>query len=113
RAAIDAWYSAAEAVARRLIGGETGEAIVDAMSEMQRKRASARAQLDRMSTFDRAELTTAFAEARKAQADGKRVHILVTVTCLSVFLLLTFSLTRNVIGALTAITSGFERFGRG
>ncbi len=113
QAAVEAWYLASDGVARRLISGETGEPIVEAIAEMQRKRAAARSLLDRMSTFDRRELASAFADARQAQATGRRVHILVTVTCLSFFLLLTFWLTRNVLTALRALTSGFERFGRG
>lgn len=70
RSAVDAYYRAGFAVSRRLIRGETGEAIVDAMAQMQLADAHAQAELNRVATVHRGELTRAFDALRSATREA-------------------------------------------
>jgi len=68
RDAIDGYYAAAVEVSRRLITGETGEALVEAMSAMQQRQARASDLVKAVGAFDRRELAQSFAAAAASRS---------------------------------------------
>lgn len=113
RTALEEYYSAAHDVSRRLIAGETGEPIVDAMAHMQAKQARAAQLLKQTTAFDRTELTAAFAEARRVQASATQVRLAVAITCLALVIALSLWLSRGTMSSIEALVEGLERFGTG
>src|ERR1700733_6581276 len=67
RSAVDDYYSAAYGVSRRMLAGETGEPVVDAIAAMQGKQTRALEALRKTTALDKDELAAAFASARRAQ----------------------------------------------
>src|SRR5581483_184447 len=61
RAALDDYYATALDVSRRLIAGETGEPLVDSIAVMQSRQRHLGELVKAATTFDRNELTQAFA----------------------------------------------------
>jgi CheY-like chemotaxis protein/signal transduction histidine kinase len=113
RTALEEYYSAAHDVSRRLIAGETGEPIVDAMALMQAKHARAAQLLKQTTSFDRSELTKAFAEAKHAEASATQARFAVVLTCLAFVMALSLWLSRGTLSSLEALVAGLERFGTG
>jgi len=76
------YFAVASDVSRRLVSGETGEALVGAMAGMQAKQALA---LDRMKVatrLDRGELRAAFASISRTQTTVGRVQLFLSASCL-------------------------------
>ncbi|HVR64618.1 MAG TPA: response regulator [Polyangia bacterium] len=113
RGAIEDYYAAAYDVSKRIIGGETGEALVRWMSSMQSKQAFAARVMKETTAFDRSQLAAAFAVASRAQAVATRERLGIIVVCLLVVVLLSVQLSRGVLGTLAQLTAGLNRFGRG
>ncbi len=113
RVAMDDYYSAAVDVSRRLVAGETGERLVDAMSAMQAKQARAADLLHSVTAFDPKELAAAFASARQAEVSGGHVRLVVSGLCLLGLVLLSWWIGGGVIRALSEVTVGLRRFGGG
>mgnify|MGYP000873803191 CR=1 FL=1 len=113
RASVEDYFLAALDVSRRLIAEETGEKIIEAMSDMQKKRVAAKTQLDRTIMFDRKEMVEAFANARQAQNAVRRVHFAVTLGYLAFVFGFALWLTRVVIRSLVNLGDGLTRFGKG
>jgi CheY-like chemotaxis protein/signal transduction histidine kinase len=113
RSAMDDYYGAAVDVSRRLIAGETGERLVDAMSAMQAKQARAADLLQTVTAFNPAELATAFAAARRAEITGGRIRLLVSLICLLGVVLLSWWIGRGVLRSLANVAVGLRRFGDG
>jgi signal transduction histidine kinase len=113
RTAFSDYYRSADAVSRRLIAGETGEAIVARMEKMQSRRARAATLLGRTTAFNRAELQRAFVAVREVQRDAAALRIAIAGICMALVLLLSWGMSRGVFRVLADITSGLERFGRG
>ncbi|HVV52390.1 MAG TPA: HAMP domain-containing protein, partial [Polyangia bacterium] len=112
-AAMDGYYQAATDVSRRLVAGETGERLVDAMGDMQEKQARAAALLQTVTAFNPAELTAAFAAAQRAEINGGHVRLVVSLACLLGLVLLSGWIGRGVIRSLAEVTAGLRRFGGG
>ncbi len=113
RDAMEEYYALAEEVAGRIIRGEQGEPLMEAIASMQAKQRQTGDLLKRATLFDREELTEGFASAARNQATAARIQLFVTVACLVLVMLLSFWLGRGVLRSLAGIASGFERFGRG
>jgi CheY-like chemotaxis protein/signal transduction histidine kinase/HAMP domain-containing protein len=113
RAAVDDYFHAAYDVSGRLIAGETGEELVDAMTAMQGKHIRAFELLKTSTAFNRGELRTAFLVAEGAQRVAGRVRLVTGVACLLSVLLLSVWLSRGVLRALSELTVGLKRFGGG
>jgi CheY-like chemotaxis protein/signal transduction histidine kinase len=113
RGAIEDYHAAATGVTRRLIAGETGEALVDAMEAMQGKHAQVTAILVRGFHVDREGLARDFDTAAQEQINATRIRLLITAICLGVVMLLSYLIGRGVLGSLTRLTEGFGRFGQG
>src|SRR3954470_11751081 len=113
RTAVQDYYSAAYDVARRLIAGEKGEAIVEAMAAMQSKHAQTAARLQRATALDKGEVANAFLEATHAQATSARIRLAVSLLCLALVVLLSLWVGRDVVRSLSALSAGVQRFGKG
>ncbi|HEY5090755.1 MAG TPA: response regulator, partial [Polyangia bacterium] len=113
RSAMDDYYLAAIDVSRRLIAGETGERVVDAMGAMQAKQARAADLLRTVTAFNPAELASAFAAARRAQVTAGRIRLLVSLVCLLGVIVLSWGIGRGLIRSLAGVTIGLRRFGDG
>jgi hypothetical protein len=100
-------------VSRRLMTGETGERLVDAMSAMQSKQARTSDLLNTVTALNPNELTAAFASARRAEVSGGHVRLTISLTCLLGLILLSWWLGRGVIRSLGLVSEGLRRFGGG
>jgi CheY-like chemotaxis protein len=113
RGAIEEYYALASGVARRMIDGETGEGMVDAMTHMQAQHNRAQAALEKATRFDQADLQRAFARVSEAERTGARVRVWVLAGCMLGVLLLVLWVSRGLLRSLARLAAGFERFGRG
>ncbi len=113
RVAIDDYYTSALDVARRLIAGETGERLVDAMSAMQMKQARAREVLGAETAFNPNELAADFAAARQAEVSGGHVRLAISLICLAGLVLLSWWIGGGVLRALSDVVLGLGRFAEG
>ena len=113
RTAVDDYYTSALDVARRLIAGETGERLVDAMTAMQTKQARARQVLESETAFNPAELAADFAAARQAEISGGRIRLAISLICLAGLVLLSWWIGGRVLRALSDVVLGLGRFGEG
>jgi signal transduction histidine kinase len=113
RAALNDYYTAAYGVSRRLISGETGEALVDAMAAMQTKHSVVVRMIKKAAALDRQELAQAFASVARAENAATSYELWICVACLLSVLALSLGLSRGVLRALADLTDGFARFGKG
>jgi len=111
--AVEDFHAAAQAVSRRLLAGETGEAVVAQMSEMQAKQARAAELLHQATSFDRTQLIDAFNAAAAGQRTGSHVRLGVSLACLVLLVFLSLWISRNVLRSVHDLTAGFRRFGEG
>ena len=113
RGAIEEYYALAAGVARRMIDGETGEGMVDAMTHMQTQQNRAKALLDRVTRFNHRDLQHAFASVDEAERTAAHVRALISLGCLVAVLLLTLLMTRGLLRSLAQLSAGLDRFGHG
>jgi CheY-like chemotaxis protein len=113
RTAVQDYYASAYDVARRLIAGEKGEAIVEAMAGMQSKHNQTALRLQRATSLDKGEMANAFLEASRAQVTSARIRLGVSLLCLAVVVSLAFWMGRDVVRSLFDLTAGVQRFGKG
>jgi CheY-like chemotaxis protein len=113
RVAVDDYSSSALDVARRLIAGETGERLVDAMSAMQMKQARAGQILGAETAFNPQDLAANFAAARQAEVSGGHIRLAISLICLVGLILLSWKLGGGVVRALSDVVLGLGRFGEG
>jgi signal transduction histidine kinase len=113
RAALEAYWKEAYDVSRKLIAGETGEEILDAIRTMQAKQLRVSQLVKKTAGLDGEEMTRAFHAALEAEASAKRYRLAVSIACLAIALALTLGLSRGLLRDVSALTTGFARFGRG
>jgi len=113
RGAVEDYYAAAFDVSRRLLAGETGEPLVDAMAAMQGKQTRTLDLMKTTTAFDRGQLAKAFAGAARAQKASNRARLAIGVGCLLVVIALSIGMTRGLLGAVHTLEVGFKRFGEG
>ncbi len=113
RRAVDAYFVAASDVTKRLIEGETGEGLVDAIAAMQAKRVVTAELIKRAAALDRDDMAAAFAGARQAESAARSYGAWISVACLVAVLLLSLALSRGLVRSVTELTEGFVRFGKG
>ncbi len=111
--AVESYGARAYDVSRRLIAGETGEAVLDAITAMQASQARTAALVKKTAALDRDEMAAAFEAAFQAEASARRYQIWASVACLGSVLLLSLGLSRGLVRSVAALTRGFARFGRG
>jgi CheY-like chemotaxis protein/signal transduction histidine kinase len=110
--AVEEYFGAASDVSRRLIGGETGEALVEAMREMQAKQARAVEVMKAATSFDQGELAQAFASISHTQTSVGRARTVMSAACLALVISMSVWLGRGVLRSLGAIELGLRRFGK-
>jgi CheY-like chemotaxis protein len=110
--AVDEYFAAAADVSRRLIGGETGEPLVDAMGGMQAKQARAVEVMKAATSFDHGELAQAFASISRTQTNVGRARTIMSAACLALVISMSIWLGRGVLRSLGAIDLGLRRFGK-
>jgi signal transduction histidine kinase/CheY-like chemotaxis protein/HAMP domain-containing protein len=113
RAAVDAYYTRAESVTRRMIKGESGDALIKDTEAMQRDQAQASQLLARAARVDEAALTTQFESVVDAQRRGARDRLIVSAFGLVLAIGLTLWISRRLYRGLGALAQGFQRFGQG
>ena len=113
KAAVADYYAAGYDVSRRLIGGETGEALVDAMAGMQAKQSHAGEVLKRAVALDRRDLAGAFAAAGRSERTAQTYELSISLACLLIVTSLSIWLSRGVLRSQAELTLGFARFGDG
>src|SRR5216684_2192222 len=112
RIALEEYHGAAYEVSRRLIDGETGEGLVEAMSAMQTKQTRATQALKEVTTFDKGQLGDAFAAASQALRSSAQVRLGISIVCLTLVIFLSVLLSRGVLRSLRELTAGLKRFGQ-
>ena len=113
RVALAEYHDSAMAVSRRLMAGEGGESVLDAISAMQRRQAHARGLLERLTAFDPQEYKRSFEAARAAQAASARIQLASTLASLGLVLFLSLWVSRSVVRSLGRLEQGFGRFAKG
>jgi CheY-like chemotaxis protein len=113
KTALDDYHATAADVSRRLISGETGEALVGAMGAMQAKQSRVMELLKAATRLDRGELKDALATIARTQATVARIRTWLTAGCLALVILLAIWLGRGVVRSVGALEVGLRRFGRG
>ena len=113
RDAVEEYYATAFGVSQRMLAGEAGEGIVDAIARMQMQQTRAEGLIKKAALFDRRELAATFAAANEAESAGARTRLIVSAACLGFVLLLSLWLSRDVLRSLAALGSGLARFGKG
>ena len=112
-AAFDGWWRRAADLARRVAGGENGEAVVEEMARLQVAQQQIRVVIRRITSVDRRVLATRLEEAREAHVTARRLNLLTTGLSLTLILVLSLTLGRGILGSVRELTAGFARFGRG
>jgi signal transduction histidine kinase len=110
--ALEVYWSGAYGVSRRLIAGETGEAVVDAIAAMQANQVRVAALVKKTASLDRDAMAAAFEAAFQAEATARSFQIGASLACLGAVLLLSLGLSRGLVRSVSALTRGFARFGR-
>jgi CheY-like chemotaxis protein/signal transduction histidine kinase/HAMP domain-containing protein len=113
RHAVTAYHEAAYSASRRLVRGESGEAMVDALAAMQVQQRAAETMLDATSQLDRGELAGGFAAVRAGVANGTRYGLAIGLLALVPVLLLSSWVGRTVFRTLGDMSRGMSRFGAG
>jgi signal transduction histidine kinase len=113
KSGLDDYFVAANELSRRLIAGETGEGVVDAASDMQKKQIRLNALLVKTTALDRRKLGEAFAAASRAGASATTYQLLIGAASLVLVLLVSLGLNRSVLRVVGALAAGLERFGGG
>jgi signal transduction histidine kinase len=113
RTSLDAYYDTALRLSRRLIDGETGEELVDAISDMQAKQAATFDLLRKTASVDREALTQAFAATEAAEATARSYQLWISVVCFGLVMALSIGFSRSLLRSLSQLGSGLLRFGAG
>jgi len=113
KSAVESYFVIANETSQRLIKSESGISIMDAMTEMQTKRALAESLLKKIADFDRGKLSEAFTQASRAQKWAAQVRFWCSVICLAFILLISSFISRDIVSKVNEITAGLARFGEG
>jgi CheY-like chemotaxis protein len=110
RHAVNDYYTVAFDVSRRLIRGEGGEGIVDAMSDMRARHLEAARMVERSSGLDRGELTRGFEAVRAANRRMLFNIMSIASACFAVVLILALWVSRSALRMVSDLSGGFARF---
>jgi signal transduction histidine kinase len=113
QSAIEDYFTAGYDVSRRLIAGETGEKLLEAIAAMQAQQARTAALVQTAGALDRGDLTDAFARVGRAEATARSYRLWVSVACLAAVVVLSLWVGRGLVRSVASLTEGFDRFGHG
>ncbi len=111
--AVTAYHDAAYGVSRRLLRGETGEALVDALAAMQAQQHATEALIASSARLDRRELAGGFAAVRRGITAGSRYALAIGLVNLTLVLGLAAWTGRAAVTSLANLSSGVARFATG
>jgi len=112
RAAQD-YFRTAHSLSRRMIAGETGEALVGELSQMQTKQLTLSRLIETKTRLKQDEMRAAFEGAHRARRTGQRVNLAISVGCLVLVLGLSVGINRELLRSLTDFSEGLARFAKG
>ena len=110
---IHDYDEAAQDVSRRLIAGDTGEALVDRMARMQAQQAKVEALIKQTTGLSRGELAASFGAVERASQRADRFRLAIGLSGLALVLALSLSVTKGVFGGLKVLSVGLSRFATG
>jgi hypothetical protein len=113
RRAIDAYYAAAFDISRRLIAGETGEALVSDMAKMQALDAEVAKVVQAATSLSRNKLAAGFSAVREASERASDIRFGLGIGSLVLAIGLALLVSRGVLRSVTRLSGGFSRFGSG
>ncbi len=113
RHAIVSYHEAAYAASRRLLRGESGEAMVNALAAMQVKQRATEELIRRTTRLDRGELAGGFAAIRAGVASRTRYLLLIGALSLALVLALASWVGRGMLRTLGDMSRGVSRFATG
>lgn len=113
RGALSEYCARAHDLSLRMIRGETGEALPDAIAAMQVSQARTAALIQQTAALDRRDMANAFKAALRAEGAARRAMVGVGLFCFIAVLTLSIGLGRGLVRSLSVVTEGFGRFGRG
>jgi CheY-like chemotaxis protein/signal transduction histidine kinase/HAMP domain-containing protein len=110
---IQDYYDRAVAVSRRLIAGETGEAIVLDMARMQDLQREAVLLIRKATGTNKDELNATFAAIHAANEDANQFRLGIGIIGLALGLGLSLRVSRGMLRGLGHLSGGFARFATG
>lgn len=110
---IQDYFESARKVSEMLIRDDMGEPAVHAIAEMQRRQQKAEEAIRNATLLDREELSRAFAEARQSSLTSSRFRMVLGTLGIAGVLGLWFWASRQVLRALSALSTGFAQFSTG
>jgi CheY-like chemotaxis protein/HAMP domain-containing protein len=113
RHAVTAYHEAAYGVSRRMLRGETGEALVDAIAAMQAQQRTTEELIKRSAGLDRRELAQGFGAVRQSAASGTRYALVIGLVTLVVVVVVMAQIARGAVAQVAGISSGVARFATG
>jgi hypothetical protein len=113
RASLTRYYEAALGVSRRLINGETGEGVVEAVSDMQDRHHALAEMIEVKTRLERAELAGAFGSVREAASKANHFRMGIGFGAVMVLLGLSVWMRRGLLRPLVQLSEGFARFATG
>jgi len=113
RHAVTAYHEAAFSASRRMLRGESGEAMVDALAAMQAQQRATEDALKRATRLDRRELAGGFSVIRNAVSSATNYGIAIGVISLVLVLVLSVWAGRSVFTTLGDMSTGVSRYATG
>ena len=110
---MQAYYETAHNVASRLMGGETGEKLVDEIAAMQECQRKAVALIKKATGFDQDELSQGFAAVRNANRRADEFRLAIGLVGVVLVVALSLWVSQRMLRGLGHLSSGFSRFATG
>ncbi|HKY41208.1 MAG TPA: response regulator [Polyangiaceae bacterium] len=113
RWAVQDYFETTRDVSRRLIAGESSEALTADVTRMQGQQTKVVALIKRSTSLQRDELAHAFDSIRETNLSNMRLRSMVAGSGIVLVALLAFWGSAGVLQTLTNLTGGLARFGKG
>jgi CheY-like chemotaxis protein/methyl-accepting chemotaxis protein len=113
RHAITAYHEAAYGVSRRMLRGEAGESLVDAIAAMQAQQHATEELIQRSAGLDRRELAQGFGAVRASAKAGTRYALVIGLVTLVVVIVVLSRMGSSAVAQLAGISRGVARFATG
>jgi CheY-like chemotaxis protein/signal transduction histidine kinase/HAMP domain-containing protein len=113
RDSITAYHQAAFDASRRLLRGESGESMVDALAAMQVQQHATESLIETAAKLDKRELAGGFGAVRQGVTNGTRYGLFIGLLALLPVLLLSSWVGRGVFRTLADMSTGMSRFATG
>jgi two-component system chemotaxis sensor kinase CheA len=108
-----AYFATAHEVTAKLVNNTPAEQLTDQIERMGTSHDEFASKLSAATTPDRRRLGAAFAEARKSQRTALLIDIVVAICALSLMALYSWTIIRQTVKSLQAVSLGMERLAEG